>query len=146
MSLSTEDEAAIRALLQHSDDTWNAHDVAGWAGLHTEDVDFINVAGRRFRGRAELETFITGMHEGPFKDIVMTTRSIEIDALAPDLALAHIEWEVTGDRTSSADATSNRTGIFTLLIKKLDGSWLIRAAHNTNRATEAAYDQFTKKG
>ena len=53
MPTSLEDStSAIAAEWQAA---WNAHDMSRMAALLTQDVDFVNVLGSHWKGRAEVE-------------------------------------------------------------------------------------------
>lgn len=52
---SPADEGAVRAVANSWSDAWNRHDMALLAKLFTEDADFVNVGGRHWKGREQIE-------------------------------------------------------------------------------------------
>jgi uncharacterized protein (TIGR02246 family) len=52
LSLNSVDESEVRALLSEFASTWNRHDMVGMHELDTEDVEWINVTGNHWRGKA----------------------------------------------------------------------------------------------
>lgn len=122
--MQRQDEDLIRQLIQRWEEAWNSHDMAAIATLVSDDADFVNVWGMRWRGRAQIEREHAERHRTQFKDSVWTTRGVRIQFLKPDVALVHLEWGMQPPRQ----------GLFTWIMLKEQGKWLIRAAHNTNVA------------
>jgi uncharacterized protein (TIGR02246 family) len=52
LGLTSVEESAIRAVVSEFASTWNRHDMAGMHALDTEDVEWINVTGNHWRGKA----------------------------------------------------------------------------------------------
>ena len=51
-AFSADDESAVRALVNEFANTWNRHDMKAMHELDTEDVEWINVVGHHWRGKA----------------------------------------------------------------------------------------------
>jgi len=124
---------AIRDIEAHWQDDWNRHDIAGLAGLFTDDADFVTVIGRWCKGKKDFYDYHVRLHQVMFKDSVWKTTDTQIRFLKPDVAIVHVNWGITGDR--DADGTprpKSRDGIFTQVIVKQNGQWRISASQNTN--------------
>ncbi len=128
---SASDEGLVRAVVTRWDKAWNSHDMNALANLFTVDADFVNVGGRHWKGREQIEQ----QHEArlkQFKDSVWTTKFVSIQFLKPDIAIAHIDWVLEGDTDPDGTSRPARGGIFTWVLSKHGETWLIRAAQNTN--------------
>ncbi|HEV2289436.1 MAG TPA: SgcJ/EcaC family oxidoreductase [Candidatus Acidoferrales bacterium] len=122
--------------------TWNRHDMEAFGKLFTPDAEFVNVAGTRWVGRREIQAQHAYSHGtipqsaqpkenlryyGIFKHSTMTFTHIDVRFLRKDVALAHVDWELSGDtRTQGL-----RRGVFTFVLTQQNGGWLIAAAQNT---------------
>ena len=54
-----------------------------------------------------------------------------IPALNPDVALIHWRWSISGVDNPDGSPAPVYRGIFTWVLVRTDGNWLIRAAQNT---------------
>ena len=75
---SADDERAIRDIEARWPDAWNRHDMKAAAALFTNDADFINVSGRYWKGREEIEAQHARTHAMMFKESVWTTLDTKI--------------------------------------------------------------------
>lgn len=131
---ASDDESAIRDLASRWQTAWNAHDMKAMATLLTTDADFVNVAGRHWKGKPQIELEHAERHQTNLKNSVWVTRNVSIRLLSPTLALAHVDWGITGDTDFDGTPREPREGIFSWLVVKQGDQWLIRSAHNTNKA------------
>ena len=133
----TADEAAIKRLGYAWQDAWNKRDAAGLAALADPDLVFVSVLGPDTpgHGRGGREAFRAAhaqMLLTAFSDSRWTTREVNVVRwLRPDIAVAHVVWETTGDRVRHLAPGSPRRGIFTWVVEKKDGKWLVAASQNT---------------
>jgi uncharacterized protein (TIGR02246 family) len=122
--MQREDQELIGQVARRWEEAWNAHDMAAMATLVSEDADFVNVWGMHWQGRARIEKEHAERHRAQFKDSTWSTREVRVQFLKPDVALVHLAWTMQPPRE----------GVFTWVMLKERGRWLIRAAHNTNVA------------
>ena len=127
------DEQSIRGLVTQFERAWNSHDMNLLGAITTEDVDFVNVAGLHWKGRAEVVREHAERHKVRFKNSVWTTERVSVQMLAPDLALVYVDWQTRGDLDFDLKPWPPRTGIFSWLVVKNAGSWKIRAVQNTGK-------------
>jgi uncharacterized protein (TIGR02246 family) len=74
-----------------------------------------------------------------FKESVWGTTDVQVRFLKPDVAIVHVNWGIRGDKDPDGTPRQPRRGIFTRIVMKRDGRWLIRASQNTNiRETQPA--------
>lgn len=129
----TSAEAANRALATALETAWNTHDMVAFGKLLTEDVDWVNVDAGRGKGHEMVVQGHARVHAGKFKDSVMTINKVEVDVLAPTVALVHVAWGMRGDRNDDGTPRQPREGLFTWVTVKEGDAWKIRASHNTNK-------------
>src|SRR5580692_815935 len=130
------EEAEIRAVEMGLQEAWNHHDMKAWANLFAEDADFVNVAGWWWRGRAEIEKKHTEIHAYIFRDSTLTIDEVDTRFLTPEIAIVHCLWSLTGNRNPDGSDGQPRKGIFTQMLQKQNGKWLIAAAQNTDSRPE----------
>jgi ketosteroid isomerase-like protein len=111
--------ATILALLEAQDEAWNGGDIDGFMTGYWRSPELRFASGgdvthgfdetlsrykSRYATRAQMGTLDTSGHE--------------IVILSKDAAIAHGSWQLT----RAADAPS---GLYTLVLRKIDGAWLI---------------------
>ncbi len=129
---NAKDTEAIRNIALKWQDDWNRHDMEALAALVAEDIDFVNVAGIWLKTRKEFKVFHAQRHEMQFKESVWTTKNTTVKFVKSDIAVAHVEWLVKGDKDPDGTLRQPRQGIFTWVLEQKKGAWLIIAAQNTN--------------
>jgi hypothetical protein len=67
-----------------------------------------------------------------FRESTWTSQAVMVQLLKPDVALVHVDWILKGDKDPDGTPRQPRGGIFTWVVVKQSGEWLIRAAQNTN--------------
>jgi uncharacterized protein (TIGR02246 family) len=127
--------SAIRDLEKGWCDAWNAHDMGALTRLLATDADFVTVSGTWLRGREEFREHTALYHATSFKHSTFTVTSTSVRLLRLDLALTHVRWRMKGDFNPDGTPRKPRTGIFTQVLQKSRGRWLILASQNTNDAT-----------
>lgn len=131
------DEAAIRALEARQAQTWNVHDIHGYAGLFTEDADVVNVLGWRWRGRAELERKLTLAHRSIFRSSVLTVETVTIRRVAPRVAVVQVAWRMTNAQAPDGPGGhAPEVGVQTQVVRRGADGWRILAFQNTNSTPE----------
>ncbi len=135
----------VRELGRKWETAWNQHDLKALGELVTDDVDFVTVGGRWLKGRREFDDHNARIHKGGLKDTVFTISDTHVKSLPQDLAVAHVIWQVKGERDLDGTSLPPRDGIFTWIVARTGGKWLIAAAHNTNNVT-SDIDQRDKLG
>ncbi len=125
------DEAAIRTLATRWEQAWNQHDMKQLFGLVTEDADFVNVGARHWKGRQQIEAEHTS-RLSQFRESTWTSTAVTVQFLESDVALVHVDWILKGDKDPDGTPRQPRGGVFTWVVVKRSGEWLIRAAQNTN--------------
>jgi uncharacterized protein (TIGR02246 family) len=137
-STTTQDEAAIKSVMQAFMEAWNTHDAGVYAGLFTEDADFVNVMGLWMKGRSEIEqghrqVFSTFLSDSYLRIIETTVRFLK-----PDVAVLHSTWEITGQRSPDGEHSLRDTGVLTAVTIRHNTDWQITTLQNTGLVPLAA--------
>jgi uncharacterized protein (TIGR02246 family) len=133
-----DDENAIRALEARQPEAWNKHDAKAYASLFTENGDCVNVVGWWWKGRAEIEKKLTDAYVYVFKESALTITNVDIRFLTAEVAVAHVQWTMTGARTPAGIPVPQQ-GLQTHVLQKQNGQWLIAAFQNTNSVPEMPF-------
>ncbi len=132
------DAAEIRDVQARQAETWNRHDAKAYAALFTEDADVVNIVGWRWKGREQVEARMTAAFAYVFRASTLTVTDVEVRFLAPEIAIAHARWTMTGARTPPG-MPEPRQGIQTLTMVKKAGQWRIAAFQNTLAVPEVPF-------
>ena len=132
------DLEAIKQIEKDWQAAWNRHDMKALAALVTEDIDFITVAGLWLKGRKEFEEHHASIHVMRFKESVRTTTDVQVKFLKPDVAIVHVSGGIKGEKGRDGTPLQPRQGIFTRVVTKEGGKWLIKASQNTAIAAAPA--------
>ena len=123
------DEDAIHALLVAHTQQWNLHDIDAWAEILHDDADWVHWGGGYWRGKEQVKAGTREIHSTYYRNSRMTPQRVEdLTFLSPDIALAHVRSELTGDERSPGVTFQYRKSV---LFTRKAGSWRIRALHNT---------------
>ena len=129
---SKADEAAVHQIPQAFAAAWATHDGHQLAKIMSENVDFVNVGGDWLHGRKDFELYHTRLLSGRFKDSTVTPLKTAVRFLRPDLAVLHWSWKIESDHNEDGTPRKPRFGMFTMLVEKKNGEWLVIEAQNTN--------------
>jgi uncharacterized protein (TIGR02246 family) len=130
---TTADETAVRNIPQRFSQAWEKHDGHELAKIMAVDVDFVNVGADWLQGRANFETYHTRLLSGRFKNSTLTPLKIAVRFLQPNIAVLHWSWTVQGDKNEDGTPRQQRYGLFTMIVEKQSGEWLVVVAQNTNQ-------------
>jgi uncharacterized protein (TIGR02246 family) len=129
---SAQDVEALKALPIKWQNYWNSHNMDSMGTLLRDNVNFITVAGRWSRGKAEAIRHHKERHQTMFKASVWQTDSVAINYIKPDLAILYIGWGLRGDLDPDGTPRKPRSGIFTWVATKESNEWLLVSVHNVN--------------
>jgi uncharacterized protein (TIGR02246 family) len=127
----SDDESAVRNVLAEYIVSWNRHDMAAVGRLFTENCDYVNVAGVRWKGMQEIVQRQAELFHNRLKTAVRTLTGADVRFSTPDIALVHATWDVTGWSRPTGEAVSVLKEITTMTMVKTDGKWLITAFQDT---------------
>jgi len=130
---SQADEATVRELPHAFAAAWAKHDGQQLARIMSENVDFVDVAGDWLRGKSDFALYHSRLLSARFKDSMLTPLATSVRFLRPDLAVLHWTWRLEGDHNFDQTPRKPRLGLFTMIVEKTGGKWLVTVAQNTNR-------------
>jgi uncharacterized protein (TIGR02246 family) len=128
-------ESKIEAVLAALQDSWNRHDMPAFAAQFTQDADFVNVLGVRQRGRPAIEAQHIAIHKTVFRNSQLRTLGQSVRFLTSQVAVAHVDWEMTGHETPAVEGwklPAVRKGVLTAILVCEGDAWRIAALHNTD--------------
>lgn len=125
---TTQDEAAVRAIVQSVQDAWNAHDGRAFAAPFTADADYVVVNGLHLKGREAIEKGHTQIFSTIYKESRNAATIKSVRFIRPDVAVAHVEWHL---EYSMGGQTMKGHAINTMVMTKEGGKWGIAAFQNT---------------
>ena len=143
-TLSTDDESAVRALVNEFANTWNRHDMKAMHELDTEDVEWVNAVGNHWRGKAVVFKGHDAIHKGMVANTSMSVEGAMIRSIAPTVAVAvaTMHFGPSLDPRFPTGPASKARGSFTMV--KRDGIWKIAHFQNTVIDPKAENDDLPK--
>ena len=111
---------------------WNSHDMRAFGNLFTEDADFVNVGGKWWKGRTEIQARHQETHAKGFSTSSLSSLGVSVRMLGADIAVIHFSWELTGQRDADGQQMPVRRGILQMVAVKQPDDWRIAASQNTN--------------
>jgi uncharacterized protein (TIGR02246 family) len=101
---------------------WNAHSIAGFESLFTEDADWVTTFDSRADGRATILADLKEVHEGWAKESSVTISKTVVRLVSPDVAVVHYNAELN---PGPGEATVGRTML--IVAVKKGKEWKISA-------------------
>jgi uncharacterized protein (TIGR02246 family) len=115
------DEEAIRGLWDTMAEGWSRGDAKTFAGVFTEQADFVNVRGQEQVGRAQVEAGHARLFASVYQGTLMKPDVRLVRPIADGVCLVHVTSIVTPPGvTTHAQA----------VVTRQDGEWSISAFHN----------------
>ncbi|TDX82598.1 SgcJ/EcaC family oxidoreductase [Epilithonimonas xixisoli] len=147
---SQTDEKAIQAQVTQMVSDWNTHEFKNMDSYMTEDVEWVNIVGMWWKGRAEVKAAHQGNFGAFFKGVPFKQKSLKTRFLTKDVAVATLISSV-GEffPPDGIDHGNNKMpasdDILTLVFVKQNEKWLIASGQNTVVDARAANNNPSKK-
>ena len=128
----SQDEVAIKKLMENVVVAWNTHDGVSFSVLFAEDADFTNWRGTlRIHGREEINQMNANLATGMFRQSTLTLTDAHIRFFAPDVAVVHCDWNLVGAIDYDGKGTMPpRTYLPLFIVTKVNGAWSIAVYQN----------------
>lgn len=150
LGFSQTDEKAIQLQVTQMVSDWNTHEFKNMDSYMTDDVEWVNIVGMWWKGRAEVKAAHQGNFGAFFKGVPFTQKSLKTRFLTKDVAIATLISSV-GEffPPDGIDHGNNKMpasdDILTLVFVKQNGKWLIASGQNTVVDARAANNNPAKK-
>lgn len=126
----SKDEASVRQIVQQIEAGWNSRDGKAFAAYFAADADYVVVDGMYVKGRDAIEKGHQRIFNTIFKDSTNHGTVQSVRFLRPDIAVVHVEWQLT---VRSGGKESLGVAMNTIFMTKDGGRWSIAAFHNTSK-------------
>jgi len=147
---SQTDEKQIQSQVAQMVSDWNTHEFQNMDSYMTDDVEWVNIVGMWWKGRAEVKAAHQGNFGAFFKGVPFTQKNLKTRFLTKDVAVATLISSV-GEffPPDGIDHGNNKMpasdDILTLVFVKKNGKWLIASGQNTVVDARAANNNPAKK-
>ena len=128
--MSDDHRAAVAALVQRLESTWNRAEAAGFAAEFAEDADFVNIRGDYFSGRDAVARGHQHIWQGIYAGSTIRYSVVRLRELAPTVLLAHLDAHL---HVPAGPLAGDVSAIPSLVLVRAGGDWRIAAFHNTSR-------------
>ena len=150
LSFSQTDEKVIQSQVTQMVSDWNTHEFKNMDSYMTDDVEWVNIVGMWWKGRAEVKAAHQGNFGAFFKGVPFKQKSLQTRFLTKDVAVAILISSVGEffppdgiDRGNNKMPASD--DILTLVFVKQNGKWLVASGQNTVVDARAANNNPSKK-
>src|SRR5688500_3515021 len=137
LSLNSVDESALRAEVSEFASTRNRHDMAGMHESATKDVEWINVTGNHWRGKAAVYKGHDTTRRTIFAKTEISIESVVTRVIAPDVAVAVATMKFGPVIIPSGQEIPELKTRGSFILVKYGGTWKIAHFHNTSVDAEA---------
>ena len=124
-TLSAADDASIRGVVSAFANSWEHHDMDAMHAIDAEDVEWVNVTGNHWRGKANVRRGHTNL----FRTFENEKANLKVDQvlvrlIAPSVAIAVTTMRFSGDN-EKAMRMYTALGTVMLEVKKTRGSFVL---------------------
>lgn len=126
----TPDEVAVDKQVDALITSWNNHNYDDIANYATEDCDWVNVVGMWWKNRREIQYAHQVFHEGMFKNVTLTKKSVHFRAITKDVMVVHLLQRVGAYTSPSGTFYPEADNLKLLVFVKKAEKWLLTAVEN----------------
>lgn len=126
--LSTNDETAIRGLVQQLQDAWNASDGTAYAAPFANDADYVVVNGNFIHGRDAIDAGHARIFSTIYRDSHIELTVEQLRPLRDDIALVNVRGHLVVRDETGTEESGARLG---MVAAKNDDKWEFVAFQNT---------------
>lgn len=121
------EEQAIRQIFVRGQAAWKSGDIDAFMSGMWDDESTIHIFNEEITvGFEAIRERYSSRYTDPDRMGELTTKDMVVNVLSPDIAYVYSRWNFT-----HPDITFD--GVFTLVLRKIDGQWLI--VHDHSQAT-----------
>ena len=137
-TLSPEQHAVVKEISAAFGDAFNRKDGDALAAIFTDDAEFVNIFGARFRGKDSIATSHAAQFKSVLTGTILHVAPLDTDItgrpLTADFLLAHVGWRRDRLPDAPEGALPPGDGLFTFVVERRAGRWLLAATTNTARS------------
>jgi ketosteroid isomerase-like protein len=130
-SLAESPEEAITSVITRQAEAWNRGDLEGFMDGYLKSDELVFTSRSRIRRGWQVTFDAYKKTYGMAKETMgqLTFSKLEVHMLGGDAAWVLGRWDLAGPKESSG-------GIFTLVLRRIDGKWLVVHDHTSSDAAE----------
>jgi uncharacterized protein (TIGR02246 family) len=137
--IAAKDAVEIHATLDGIQAAWNRHDMKAFVSYMTDDVEWVNIVGMCWRGKAQVFLAHDRMHKTTFKDRQWhDAETTELRQVAPGVVIVTQAVPMDGFPMPDGSPALPNRNMLTLVLVHQDGRWLVAEGHNTVIDPQAA--------
>ncbi len=138
-SPASKDATEIQATVHGLQAAWNHHDMTAFVSYMTDDVEWVNVVGMCWRGKAQVFLAHDRMHKTTFRDRQWhDAETTELRQVAPDVVIVTEAVPMDGFASPNGGKTPDNRNMLTLVFVHRGGRWVVAEGHNTIIDPQAA--------
>jgi len=139
---TADDRAAVQHWLDECVAAWAASDAERMYRTAADDLEWINIVGMHWRGKADVVAAHVAYLTTMFRDVSLTLEAIEsLKAVGPDVVLAVVRWSVGPFTTPAGHVMPASIDRMTLVFRRTpNGLSLSHGANIQVDAGAAAFD------
>jgi uncharacterized protein (TIGR02246 family) len=134
----SEDEVAVRNVVDSIGDAWNANDGDAFASHFGENATIVTVEGLYCKGNEPIRQLLTMLYAGPFKGSKVFQEVEDVNFFTADACVVVIWNAILLGGLTELPPEENRRATYTM--SKHDGQWKVQSFQNvfiTEPTTEA---------
>ena len=138
-AFAASDAAAIRAVIEAYQASWNASDLDAMGALYRPEIHWVNVKGMHWRGFEEVDRAHRIFFEIMFRGVRQDLEDVEsITPISAGVAIAVVKWRHGAFRTPSGHEAPELFTRMTLVMTKAADGWKIVQGCNIEIDPQAA--------
>lgn len=137
-SVPAGDAKKIHAVLDGMAEAWNQHDMKAFVSYMTDDVEWVNVVGMWWKGKAQVYQAHEAFHQTIFKNRNLhPAEKVELRSVSPNTMIVTSITPSDGFTTPSGHVEPPSRNLLTLVFVRHSDGWFIVEGHNTTIVEEA---------
>jgi uncharacterized protein (TIGR02246 family) len=123
------EDAAMKQVVADFSKGWNTHDAHAMCASIADDVEWVNWRGEPLTNRKDVEEEHAKLFADLYKNTQRTDTVKSIRHISPDLAVVDDYWTMTGAKKRDGSDWPYRAGLYTFLMAKKGGHWIVIVSH-----------------
>lgn len=135
------DRAAVRAWLDECAAAWAASDAERMFRMAADDVEWVNIVGMHWRGKAQVVSVHDLYLNTMFKGVPLSLKSIKsVRAVGPDVVIAVVRWSIGQFSPPDGSIVPASDDRMTLVFHRASSG--LRLIHGANVQIDAVAERF----